>query len=243
MAPADGARLLSQALAQETDGEWRAQLAVHLALAAGRLEPDEAAPFYLEAARAQVPALDRGADDAARRSAAERLALLLKPLDSTAANHAARVIVRRIVADPSLYYFADPDPMDMDAKPPRVFHPDVLEQFLTHAPRTLVRQQSAATASVVGTLTGGSLASLAFLRTAGEPLPSRLSTQDLVELLKMPTCVSEVRRIVLDQLGNRFGRRFETHWDFVRYAQEQGLNLDVTTPPKRPQAKLPALFE
>jgi hypothetical protein len=24
------------------------------------------------------------------------------------------------------------------------------------------------------------------------------------------------------------------HWAFVRYAQEQGLKLDFTTPPKRP---------
>jgi hypothetical protein len=29
----------------------------------------------------------------------------------------------------------------------------------------------------------------------------------------------------------------------VRYAQQQGLNLDFTTPPKRPEAKLPPLFE
>jgi len=39
------------------------------------------------------------------------------------------------------------------------------------------------------------------------------------------------------------GRLFATHWDFVRYAQEQGLNLDFTTPPQRPDQKLPRLFE
>ena len=52
-----------------------------------------------------------------------------------------------------------------------------------------------------------------------------------------------MRRVILDQLGNRYHRRFDTHWDFVRYAQEQGLNLDFTTPPKRPDAKLPPLFD
>jgi hypothetical protein len=63
-------------------------------------------------------------------------------------------------------------------------------------------------------------------------------------LLKMPTCVAEVlRRVILDQLGNRYGRRFATHWDFVRYAPQQGLNLDFTAPPKRPDRKLPPLFE
>ena len=43
--------------------------------------------------------------------------------------------------------------------------------------------------------------------------------------------------MVLDHLGNRYGRRFTNHWAFVRYAREQGLKLDFTTPPKRPEPK------
>jgi hypothetical protein len=31
--------------------------------------------------------------------------------------------------------------------------------------------------------------------------------------------------------------------DFVRYAQEQELNLNFTTPPQRPDPKLPPLFK
>jgi hypothetical protein len=31
--------------------------------------------------------------------------------------------------------------------------------------------------------------------------------------------------------------------DFVRYAGEQGLHLDFTTPPQRPDRKLPQMFE
>ncbi len=72
---------------------------------------------------------------------------------------------------------------------------------------------------------------------AAEPFPCRLTTQELVDLLKMPTCFGRARRVVLDHLGNRYGRRFVNHWAFVRYAQEQGLDLDFTTPPKRPDAK------
>jgi hypothetical protein len=72
------------------------------------------------------------------------------------------------------------------------------------------------------------------LISAAVPLPCRLTTQELVELLKIPTCVHQKRGVILNQLGNRYGRRFATHWDFVRYAQEQRLNLDFTTPPKRP---------
>jgi hypothetical protein len=35
---------------------------------------------------------------------------------------------------------------------------------------------------------------------------------------------------------------FDTHWQFVRFAQENGLNLDFTTPPRPPPATLPPLF-
>jgi hypothetical protein len=50
----------------------------------------------------------------------------------------------------------------------------------------------------------------------------------------MPTWFGAARQVVLKHLGNRSGRRFANHWEFVRYAQEQHLDLDYTTPPKRP---------
>jgi hypothetical protein len=74
----------------------------------------------------------------------------------------------------------------------------------------------------------------AAMRISAEPFPCRLTTQELVELLKMPTCFGQARRIVLDHLGNRYRRRFVNHWEFVRFATEQNLGLDFTTPPKRP---------
>jgi hypothetical protein len=52
-----------------------------------------------------------------------------------------------------------------------------------------------------------------------------------------------MRRVLRDQLGNRHHRRFVTHWDFVRYAEDNGLHLDFTTPPQRSDPKLPPLFE
>ena len=75
------------------------------------------------------------------------------------------------------------------------------------------------------------------LPLASLPNPCRLSTQELVELLKMPTCYGSARRVVLDHLGNRYGRHFVNHWAFVRYAREHNLGLDFTTPPKRPDPK------
>ena len=50
----------------------------------------------------------------------------------------------------------------------------------------------------------------------------------------MPTCFGEARRVVLDHLGDFHGRRFSNHWEFVRFAREKGLQLDLTTPPRRP---------
>jgi hypothetical protein len=69
---------------------------------------------------------------------------------------------------------------------------------------------------------------------SNESLPCRLATQELVDLLKMPTCFGEARRVILHHLGNRYGRRFVNHWAFIRFAREQNLGLDFTTPPKRP---------
>ncbi len=65
------------------------------------------------------------------------------------------------------------------------------------------------------------------------PLPRRLSDQELVELLKHPLCVGPARRAVLGQLGLQHGRPFADQWEFVRFAEEQKLGLDLTSPPKR----------
>ena len=72
---------------------------------------------------------------------------------------------------------------------------------------------------------------------ARELPPCRLSTQQLVELLKHPLCVDQARRVVLDLLGTRYGRIFADHWEFVRFAQQQNLGLDFTTPPRRPEPR------
>ena len=67
--------------------------------------------------------------------------------------------------------------------------------------------------------------------------PCRLTTQELVDLLKMPTCFGEARHLILEQLGNRYGRKFASHWEFVRFARQQRFDLDLTTPPRRPDPK------
>ena len=86
-----------------------------------------------------------------------------------------------------------------------------------------------------GPNTVASLAQALSALLSPEPPPCRLSTQQLVELLKTPPCIGEARRVVLDQLGNRYKRRFADAWQFVRFAKEQHLDLDFTTAPQRPE--------
>jgi hypothetical protein len=62
-----------------------------------------------------------------------------------------------------------------------------------------------------------------------QPLPAEV----LVELLKHPLCAGEARRVVLNALGERYHRTFADQWDFVRFAAEQNLDLDLISPPKR----------
>ena len=63
--------------------------------------------------------------------------------------------------------------------------------------------------------------------------PHAASRQQLVELLKLPACVGEFRLGVLDQLSHCYQRQFADQWEFVRFARQQGLGLDFTTPPQR----------
>jgi hypothetical protein len=74
-----------------------------------------------------------------------------------------------------------------------------------------------------------------------EPLPCRLSTQQLADLLKHPLCVDQARRVVLGVLEQRYRRTFADHWEFVRFATapERDLGLDFTTPPWRPELPAP----
>jgi len=112
-----------------------------------------------------------------------------------------------------------------------------LSALLSALPPAEIPSRSATAASAVAfpTGTGHPLTALALLIPAAEPLPCRLSTQQLVELLKMPTCIPEARRVVLDHLGNRYKRPFADVWEFVRFAKEQRLDLDFTSPPQRPE--------
>jgi tRNA A-37 threonylcarbamoyl transferase component Bud32 len=240
--PAEAARLLNQLLTQLEDASARSHIVWDLAAAANHLEPEKKTRICREAVRIcrQAP------DHRFGRPDAELLSAFVHSLDSASATQAARVLSLHVVSDAERFY--DPDPEQYrggggGAPVHVVFKTELLERFLTDGTPPQIQRRAVASATAVGTSAISPLGSLVLLPSACEPLPCRLTTQDLVELLKLPTCVRDVRRVILDQLGNRYGRRFDTHWDFVHYAKEHQLNLDFTTQPKRPEPKLPPLFD
>jgi hypothetical protein len=77
-------------------------------------------------------------------------------------------------------------------------------------------------------------AALAPLAEASRPLPGRFSEQQLVDLLKMPTCRAPARQVIVEQLGRQCGQPFADQWEFVEWAREHRPDLDLTSPPVRP---------
>ena len=110
-----------------------------------------------------------------------------------------------------------------------------LKDLLTDNSRiqtTLLDESLAATTTTVG-LGPAEVIAMAVRRLA-YPRPCRLTSQELVDLLKMPTCFGDARHVVLDHLGRIHGRRFASHWEFVAFARQRGLPVDLTSPPRRP---------
>ena len=241
---ADAARLLNEALVQENTAPSYPKLAAGLAALAWRLDSAQADNLCAGAIRSYL----RGQTRRAGMGDADVVSILLQSLDGEPARQAARVFTRRMVSDPDRFcYTSIPFVQDVDRQLPEssrvIFRAAALKRFCISAMRPQVHRRAVAVAAAIGIAIKGPVPSVPLLRTAVEPFSCRLTTQDLVDLLKIPTCIGEVRRVILDQLGNCYRRRFDTHWDFVRYAQEQNLNLDFTTPPQRPNRKLPPLFE
>jgi hypothetical protein len=113
---------------------------------------------------------------------------------------------------------------------------DVLDRawagILADLPPAARRHRTLALGSGLGCISGGSapLGFLPVLLPAAEMPRCRLSTEQLIDLLKKPTCVGKPRRVILDHLGQRYQRRFEDVWEFVEFLREQQLPLDFASP-------------
>jgi tRNA A-37 threonylcarbamoyl transferase component Bud32 len=109
--------------------------------------------------------------------------------------------------------------------------------LLPHDTRDLAGRVRSITLAVGGAGGPGQLLALtAHLRPVVAPLPDPLPPQALVDLLKHPLCVGGARRVVLDALRVHYRRPFADQWEFARFARENRIPLDLTSPPVRAAA-------
>jgi hypothetical protein len=218
----DAARVaatLAQALKESRDPQGACYLALaELALAA-RLDAAEAAPLRAQAAVTLRGALKKDKDllALAGPQGLSALAACLEPQDLA---QAAAIIAR-----------ATSEARDAPVVAARAW---ALSAVVSARPPATIPAQSAAAASLVASAAGRPLPGLAPLGVVADRPPGRLSTQQLVELLKMPPFVGVARRVVLDHLGNRYHQNFGDVWEFERFAREQNLDLDFAGAPHRP---------
>jgi hypothetical protein len=101
-------------------------------------------------------------------------------------------------------------------------------------PQEVVARSLLAVRAITGWMSPApQLGQAATLLQAAEPLPCRFSTQQLVDLLKMPTCDGEARVVILEQLSNRYKRPYADQWEFVEFAEKHLPDIDLKSPPKR----------
>jgi hypothetical protein len=224
--PAEAARLLVDALAKGKDYFERSLLGRSLGSVAARLEPAEAARLCTAAARLLVDTLSKETDRSKRSSligALGSVAGRLEPAEAARLSAAAA----QLLADALAQETGPPVgrsgmTRDLMAVATRI-EPGVV------APRSLL-----AARAVVGWLSPSPhMGRAAMLMQAAEPLPCRFTSQQLVDLLKMPTCVGETRAVFLKLLANRYKRPFADVWEFVEWAQKNEPGLDFTSPPRR----------
>ena len=206
-------------------------LAQGLAGAAAGVEGKDAAPLTAQAATTLLQVMNDTREPIALSGLAQGLAMVAAHMEAEdaarVAGQAAALLTRT---------------MNDTKQAPALKLAEGLSALLTAVPPAALPTRSATAASAVAFPAGSShpCTALALLIPAAEPPSCRLSPQQLVELLKMPTCIGEARRIILDQLGYREKRHFADVWEFVRFAKEQNLDLDFTTPPHGPAPVAPA---
>jgi tRNA A-37 threonylcarbamoyl transferase component Bud32 len=226
---AQAARTLTQAMGKTTDPYTLAALARGLAVVAARLEPHEAAKHCTQAAHTLTRAMSKTTDPSALDALARCLKAVAARLEPhEAAKHCAQAARTLSQALSQLYGLQS-----------MTWQERKLSHLLTEDSRPPAARAACLVAAVQAAHYGQPLLAPIVHVPTLEPLPCRLSTQQFVDLLKDPLCVGPARRVVLEQLENRYRRPFADHWEFVRFATEQRLGLDFTTPPRRPEAVLP----
>jgi hypothetical protein len=202
----------------KTDPFLRTDLAKTLSALAARMESGEASKLCAAAAGSLVQTLKDPKTDPSRLAAvAEALSALAARMESGEASklraRAAGTLVRL-----------------MSKSSTEMAREDLAVETVV-ALTGFRPTPSAATATIaVGSLADGSNWPLTLAVLALVNPPCRLSTEQLVDLLKDPLCVGKGRRLILDQLEIRYQRKFADHWTFIRFAQNE-LKIDTTGPP------------
>ncbi len=225
------ASLLSSRLDGEPNTALRNELALSLAKVAGNMDPVDASRVCDKAT--EILLRSRAEQPLEHASIDPLVAKLLPRLDPQIASRRARDLSMVMVDDWNGSIIMAAPMMGMMGRGLSASDTEaaLLKSVLTDTSREQISRRIARIAKTAGPGYEGILEAAA--RIFAEPFPCRLTTQELVDLLKMPTCFGAARRVVLEHVGNRYGRRFVNHWEFVRYATEQKLNLDFTTPPRR----------
>jgi hypothetical protein len=220
----EAAATLGQAMTRTTKADALVQLAAGLSAVASRLEPKEAAAVCSRATATRGQTMTKKVRDTlGLRSLAKGLLAVSGRLEPKEAGEAAAALTEALT---------------------RARNSHASGQHLREGLSAVLLQEDSFRLArrrhhgvgAVGVLSspGSTLLAAALLRADLEPLPPPLPAQILVDLLKQPFCVGETRRLVLDQLGRHYQRPFADQWDFVRFAQERRLGLDLLTPPRRP---------
>ena len=220
---ADGARQVVDAMGKSFYPDILNALAEALRALAPRLDPGEAA----DDARRVLAAMGTTTDLDALNALAAALAALAPRLEPGEAADVARRVVE------AMGKRTDPDGLYALAVAAAALIVRVEPENTSRRIRSIVWAvgDSAALPSLFTTLTP--------LAEASQSLPARFSDQQLVDLLKMPTCRQPARQVIVRQLGWQCGQHFDTMWDFVDWAQKNRPDLDLTSPPVRPAPVAP----
>ncbi len=219
------AAILTQAMSHTKDPIALEYLSQGLSAVASRMEPRKAAVFCGQAAAILTQTMSK--DGTVLYYLSEDLPALVARMEPKVSAVVCGQAAANLVQ--AMSKTTDPNTLDKLAKS--------LSTILSREPRSSARKSALSVTATVGVLAdpGMPFATLAFLLRALEPTPPPLPAQMLVDLLKHPLCVGEARRVVLEQLTRHYNRPFADQWEFVDFVHEQNLDLDLTTPPQRPQ--------
>jgi hypothetical protein len=210
------ARQLADTLAKKTNSLARSRLSWILGAVAARMETAEAAAL----ARQLADAWGKETNSSARSDLAEALGAVAAKLEPAEAARQLTDALAKETGSAARFYLAQAlGAVAIQIEPEEV----ALRSLL--AARTLASWLSPSP----------HVGNAVTLLQAAEPLPCRFSTQRLVDLLKMPTCVGSVRTVILEQLSNRYKRPFADQWEFVEFAEKHLPDIDLKSPPKRPR--------